>query len=123
MRKRIMIIEEDMVELNKLSLLLDLKGYEVCPVHQSYKILTEISRCRPDLILMDSVLGTMNTMAVSRVLQSLDTVKDIPLMMILGKDYDQYTYACKGLENLYKKDVKTTDLDHFLHDIDLKLAS
>lgn len=120
MSKRIMIIDEDLMELNRLSELLGCQGYDVCPLHRSYKVFTEISRCRPDLILLDSMLSEMDSMLVSRAIQAIDTVKDIPLMLISGKDYNNYTYAFKPQDRL---SIKTADATSLLKDIELKLAS
>jgi len=123
MSKRIMIIDEDVMELNRLSQILGCQGYDVCPLYRSYKVFNEISRCHPDLILMDSMLSEMDSMTVSRALNAIDTVKDIPLMMISGKDYNNYTYAFRQQENLNMSNVKTADIYSLLKDIELQLAS
>ncbi|WP_345948022.1 MULTISPECIES: hypothetical protein [unclassified Mucilaginibacter] len=123
MSKRILIVDEDLIELNQLSLMLDSRGYEVCPLHQSYKILNEISRCKPDFILMDTMFSEMDSMVVSRALGVIETVKDIPLMLILGKDYNHYTYSLKPYGNANGNSVKTTDLDTLIENINLRLAS
>jgi len=123
MSKRIMIIDEDLMELNMLSQILDCKGYDVCPLSRSYKVLTAISKCRPDLILLDSMLSEMDSMVLSRAIKSIDTVKEIPLMLISGKNHDNYTYAFKPLGVLNSSMVKTADINSLLRDIELKLAS
>ncbi|MDT3402539.1 response regulator [Mucilaginibacter terrae] len=121
MAKRIMIIDEDVVELNRLSLLLGCKGYDVCPLHRSYKVFSEISKCHPDLILIDSMLTEMDSMVVSRALKAIDTVKDIPLLLISGKNYNNYTYPFKSQET--KEPVVATGINALIKDIELKLAS
>jgi PleD family two-component response regulator len=122
MSKRIMIIDEDLMELNRLSEILGCSGYDVCPLHRSYKVFSEISKCHPDLILLDSMISEMDSMLVSRALKTIDSVKDIPLMMISGKDYNHYTYAFKPQERLNKGTAKTADINSLLKDIELKLA-
>ncbi len=122
MSKRIMIIDEDVMELNRLSQILGIEGYDVCALHRSYKVFTEISKCHPDLILLDSMISEMDSMVVSRALKAIDTAKNIPLMMISGKDYNNYTYAFRP-QNNNNSTVKTADIKSLLKDIELKLAS
>ncbi len=123
MAKRIMIIEDDIIELNRLSLLLDLKGFEVCPLNHSYRFLTEVAKCNPDLILLDSTLQEMDSTLVTRTLKSLDAVRDIPLLLIAGKDYESYTYAYNTPENGNLESIKTADIYSLINDIELKMAS
>lgn len=123
MSKRIMIIDEDVMELNRLSQILGCRGYDVCPLQRSYKVFTEISKCRPDLILLDSMLTEMDSVVLSRALNSLDTAKNIPLMMISGKNYNSYTYAFKYNDLSNGNAIKTADIHSLLKDIEIKLAS
>jgi len=123
MSKRIMIIDEDLMELNRLSQILDCRGYDVCPLSRSYKVFTEISKCHPDLILVDTMLTGMDSMVLSRAIKAIDTVKEIPLMLICGKNYDNYTYAFKPQDTLNSSIVKTADINSLLKDIEIKLAS
>lgn len=123
MAKRIMIIEDDVMELNRLSLLLDLKGFEVCPLNHSYRFLTEVTKCNPDLILLDSTLTEIDSTLVTRTLKSLDPVCNIPLMLIAGKDHENYTYAYNTSENGNMEGIKTADIYSLIKDIELKMAS
>jgi PleD family two-component response regulator len=123
MAKRIMIIEDDVIELNRLSLLLDLKGFEVCPLNHSYRFLTEVAKCNPDLILLDSVLSEIDSTLITRTLKSLDPVRNIPLVLIAGKDYENYTFAYNTPEKGNLEELKTADLNSLIRDIELKMAS
>lgn len=123
MAKRIMIIEDDVIELNRLSLLLDLKGFEVCPLSHSYRFLTEVAKCNPDLILLDSALQEMDSTLVTRALKSLDTVSDIPLLLIDAKDHENYTYAYNTRNNGSLEHIKTSDIYSLINDIELRIAS
>jgi len=123
MSKCIMIIDEDLMELNRLSQILDCQGYDVCPLSRSYKVFTAISSCHPDLILVDSMLTEMDSMVLSRAIKAIDTIKEIPLMLISGKDYNNYTYAFKPQDMLQSSMVKTADIHSLLKDIEVKLAS
>ena len=118
-----MIIDEDVMELNRLSQILDCQGYDVCPLSRSYKVFTEISKCHPDLILVDSMLSGMDSMVLSRAIKAIDTIKEIPLMMISGKNYNNYSYAFRPQETLNSNMIKTADINSLLKDIELKLAS
>jgi len=118
-----MIIEDDVVELNRLSLLLDLKGFEVCPINHSYRFVTEITKCNPDLILLDSMLMEIDSTIIANTLKSLDVIRNIPLVLIAGKDYENYTYAYNSPENGNVEAIKTADIYSLINDIELKMAS
>jgi|GEM_PF-2936509 len=123
MSKRIMIIDEDVMELNRLSLILGCKGYDVCSLHRSYKVFSEISKCRPDIILMDTMLTEMDSMVVTRALKAIDSAKDIPLMLISGKDYNNYSMPFRNPEVLPDTSVAANGINALIQDIELKLAS
>lgn len=123
MSKRIMIIDEDLMELNRLSQILDCQGYDVCALSRSYKVFTAISKCQPDLILVDSMLKDMDSAVLSRAIKACNTVKEIPLMLISGKNYNNYTCTIKAQEASNSSMVKTADINSLLKDIELKLAS
>jgi PleD family two-component response regulator len=123
MSKRILIIDEDIVELNRLSQILGCQGYDVCPLSRSYKVFTEITRCQPDLILLDSKNTEMNSYTVSRALKAIDAAKDIPLMLISGKTAHSANYASKQQEDKQEIVIETNDIDCLLKDIRLRLAS
>lgn len=123
MSKRIMIVDEDLMELNRLSQILGCRGYDVCPLSRSYKIFTAISSCHPDLILVDSMLTGMDSAVLSRAIKAIDTVKEIPLMLISGKNYNNYCYDYQSHGNLDSDTDKTADINSLLKDIELKLAS
>ncbi|UEG52231.1 hypothetical protein LLH06_14785 [Mucilaginibacter daejeonensis] len=121
MKKKIMIIEEDVIELNRLSLLLGFRGYEVCPLHRSYKVFTEITRCEPDIILLDAELSSMDSAVVSRALSTMNQTRDIPVVMIAveqGEENITYCIRKKG-HNLTRRG----DLDVMLDDLGLAMAS
>jgi len=123
MGKRIMIIEDDIVELNRLSLLLDLKGFDVCPLNHSYRFLTEVIKCNPDLILLDSMLAEIDSNLIAHTLKSSDAVRNIPVVLVAGKDHEIYTYAYKSSGNGNLEDIKTSDIYSLINDIELKMAS
>lgn len=123
MSKRVMIIDEDVMELNRLSLMLGCKGYEVCALHRSYKVFSEISKCRPDIILMDSMLTEMDSMVVSRALKAIDAAKDIPLMLISGKNYNNYSLPFRSPDTLPNDAALTKGINALIQDIEVKLAS
>jgi PleD family two-component response regulator len=118
-----MIVDEDVVELNRLSLILGFKGYEVYPLHHSYKVFTEITRFRPDMILLNSQLNNMNSHAVSRALKSIVSSKNIPLVLISTiQGEENFTYSVRK-NDVFGSRLKTGDLDVVLWDLELDRAS
>ncbi|MBS7565036.1 response regulator [Mucilaginibacter sp. Bleaf8] len=116
MSKRILLVEEDLIELNMLSQLLTCKGYEVCTLSRSDKLFNEIPKCHPDLILLDKGLKTIDSGVLSRALKAIDTVSNIPVMVISGRSYT-------NVNTIIGRSSAVPDIDALVNEIEHQLAA
>lgn len=114
MRKKILLVEEDVIELNMLSHLLTCKGYEVCALSRSDKLFYEIPKCDPDLILLDDGLKMIDSGVLSRALRALEEINRIPVMVISGKTYISSEFVTGDEKVIYGIDILAKEIEYQL---------
>ena len=83
MSKTILLVDDDPDFLEQNRLLLEANGYAVRTAASGRECLAEVEDCRPDLIILDMVMGERTEgFDVSRELRNSEYTKGIPLVMI-----------------------------------------
>ena len=83
MSKTILLVDDDPDFLEQNRLLLEANGYAVRTAASGRECLEEVEDCRPDLIILDMVMGQRTEgFDVSRELRNSEYTKGIPLVMI-----------------------------------------
>lgn len=91
MSKRVLIVEDNELNMKLFHDLLDAHGYETLQTRDGMEAL-EIARSeRPDLILMDIQLSEVSGLEVTKWLKEDDTLKQIPVVAVTA-------FAMKGDE-------------------------
>lgn len=80
----ILIVDDEINNLNSLSKILKLKGYEVRAVASGKLALEAIKSKKPNLILMDIKMPEMTGFEVCEILKNDIEYKDIPIIFISG---------------------------------------
>ncbi|HUO50004.1 MAG TPA: response regulator [Candidatus Paceibacterota bacterium] len=81
-KKKILLIEDDAFLGDVLSQKLKLEGYDVQLERDGAQGLKEIINKKPDLILLDLLLPTMNGYEILAAKQADDSIKNIPVIII-----------------------------------------
>jgi CheY-like chemotaxis protein len=83
MSKTILLVDDDPDFLEQNRMLLEANGYAVRTAASGRECLDEVEDCRPDLIILDMVMGERTEgFDVSRELRNSEYTKGIPLVMI-----------------------------------------
>lgn len=83
MSTTILLVDDDPDFLEQNRLLLEANGYAVRTAASGRECLDEVEDCRPDLIILDMVMGDRTEgFDVSRELRNSEYTKGIPLVMI-----------------------------------------
>ena len=87
--KRILIVEDDFMNMRLTQHILEGEGYTVFKAATAHDALTQVETILPDLILMDVQLPDMDGMTVVRMFRENKVTKDIIILALTA-------YAMKG---------------------------
>jgi len=89
MKRKVLIIEDDIALYNMYSTELSLKGYEVLNVSDGSKAFEEAKKEKPDLVLLDVMLPQKNGLAILEELKSNEDTRDIRVVMLTNYGTDE----------------------------------
>jgi two-component system cell cycle response regulator DivK len=89
MSKKILVVEDNDRNRRLLKILLQARGYEVMEASTGKEALEYLDNQKPDLILMDIQLPSMDGLALTKQIKSNEKTKDIPIVAVTA-------YAMKG---------------------------
>jgi two-component system, cell cycle response regulator DivK len=96
-RKRILVVEDNQINLALLKQLLEVHGYEILETPEGLEAIDIARDEQPDLILMDIRLSDICGLEVTRLLKQDDQTKTIPIIAITALATPEYEK--KGLES------------------------
>jgi DNA-binding response OmpR family regulator len=82
--KKILVVDDDDDVLETIQLILEIGGYDVEPLNNAELIFERLEDSKPDLILLDIVLGKIDGRALCSQIKSHKDTKDIPILMMSG---------------------------------------
>ncbi|MBU1726302.1 MAG: response regulator [Candidatus Omnitrophica bacterium] len=86
MQKKILIVDDDREILEIVERILELKGYTIFTALNGEEALRKVEGASPDLIILDLVLPLVSGEQVCRKIKRNPKTKDIPIIMLTGKD-------------------------------------
>lgn len=89
MSKKILVVEDNDRNRRLLKILLRARGYEVVEASTGKEALEYLEAQKPDLILMDIQLPSMDGLTLTKQIKSDEKTKDIPVVAVTA-------YAMKG---------------------------
>src|SRR6267378_2313722 len=96
-RKRILVVEDNQINLALLKQLLEVHGYEILETPEGLQAIDIARDEQPDLILMDIGLPDICGLDVTRRLKQDDKTKTIPIIAVTALATPEYEK--KGLES------------------------
>ena len=91
MKKTILIVEDDELNMRLFNDLLQAHGYDTLQTGDGWDAIALTKEHKPDLILMDIQLPTINGLEVAREIKSDEGLTDIPIIAVTA-------FASKGVE-------------------------
>ncbi len=91
MTKRVLIVEDNELNMKLFHDLLDAHGYDTLQTSDGMEALSMAREHRPDLILMDIQLPEVSGLEVTKWIKEDDALKDIPIVAVTA-------FAMKGDE-------------------------
>ncbi len=107
MKTKVLIVEDSPVQAQKLRLALEEEGWEVCWAADGQDGLTMAKRERPDVVVLDIQLPTLNGFQVARALKADPGTAEIPIIMLTTRDgaMDALTGLESGAVDYVPKDA------------------
>src|SRR3546814_3731035 len=106
MAKRVLVVEDNELNLKLFCDLLKAHGYETVPTRDGREVLELVRAERPDLIVMDIQLPHVSGLDVIRSLKSEDELKTIPVLAVTA-------FAGKGDDDR-RSDEHTSELQSLM---------
>lgn len=80
--KKILVVDDEIDILEPLSLILSSSNFQVETVSEGNKILSTVSKFKPDIILLDVLISGTDGREVCKELKKVKSTKDIPVLII-----------------------------------------
>ncbi len=85
-RNKILIAEDSSDTRKLIVAVLSRKGYAVLEAKDGLEALSQLNNERPDLVMLDIVMPRMDGYKVLSIMKDSVTFKDIPVVIVTGKD-------------------------------------
>ncbi|MDQ8054272.1 MAG: response regulator [Pedobacter sp.] len=82
--KKILVVDDDDDVLETIQLILEIGGYDVEPLNDAEEVFKRIDEFKPDLILLDVVLGKIDGRVICSQIKCHVDTKNIPILMMSG---------------------------------------
>lgn len=112
MKKFILIIEDNPLNVKLMRDLLQAKGYKTKEVETAEEGIDAARKEKPDLIIMDIELPGMSGLEATRILKSGTVTKNIPVVAVTAYAMkgDREKALAAGCDNYISKPVEIKDL-------------
>jgi len=89
MKKKILIIDDEVDLVDLVKMRLEFKDYYVLPLYTSARAMEVTKREKPDLILLDVMMPDKDGYEVSKELKSDPETRDIPVILFTAKSEER----------------------------------
>lgn len=111
--------DNDIVDIIKI--ILEDEGYEVSTLTNGREVMQTISLQRPDLILLDVMLGGIDGRDICRAIKGDVLLQDIPIVMISASHNLHNLLSEEGSPNDFI--AKPFDIDHLIKKVNDQFAA
>jgi len=113
MKARILVVDDDASILRVVSVTLSRAGHEVFTAQSGREALEQVNEIRPDLIILDANLPSMDGYQVCRRLRGRPASAHLPIMMLTAHDTLEPRIECfeAGTDDFMVKPFHPTELE------------
>jgi DNA-binding response OmpR family regulator len=110
MAKKILFADDDANLMEVLLLRFKAAGYEAAGAYDGDEALIKMRAEKPDLVVMDITMPRMNGYALVREMKSDQNLKNIPVIILSGKDSMEDIFKIEGVGAYLVKPFEFDDL-------------
>ena|ERR1700761_4678355 len=111
MKKKVLIIEDEPVIAEMMSILLEVEGYKVISLADTARARQKLHAKEIDLVMLDLKLSGEDGQSMCRYIKSQDDLKHIPVVLVSANDDLEHIKADCEADDFIRKPF---DLDHFI---------
>jgi DNA-binding response OmpR family regulator len=121
MSRKILAVDDDNDIVDIIKIILEEEGYEVSTLTSGKNVFNVISSLRPDLILLDVMLGGMDGREICKAIKAHSLFKSIPVVMISASHNLQNLLKLPGSPNDFLS--KPFDIDSLISKVKAQFAA
>jgi DNA-binding response OmpR family regulator len=112
MPEKILIVDDDLETLRLVGLMLQRQGYDIVAANNGSQALNQVSKEKPDLIILDVMMPDIDGYQVTRQLRSSPETQYIPILMFTAKNQvdDKVTGYEAGVDDFVSKPIHPAEL-------------
>jgi len=118
---KILAVDDDRDIVDVIQIILEDEGYEVSTLTSGIDVLSAIASIRPDLILLDVMLGGIDGRDICRQIKTHEIFKNIPVVMISASHNLQSLLRLPDSPNDFI--AKPFDIDSLVKTVKAQLAA
>ena len=80
--KRILVVEDNLMNMELFEAILSMDGYDVCCVYDAEEALRIVKTIKPDVVLLDIALPGLDGLSALRFLRADDDTRDLPVIIV-----------------------------------------
>jgi CheY-like chemotaxis protein len=121
--RRILAVDDNVDILEVLKLVFEDSGYQIDTLANGHQVFEKIKEQKPDVILLDIMLGDMDGRELCQELKSNFETNDIPVILISASHNvtDTLSYNQQGGPNAFI--AKPFDITHLINTVERQLAA
>ncbi|PIQ86695.1 MAG: two-component system response regulator [Candidatus Omnitrophica bacterium CG11_big_fil_rev_8_21_14_0_20_45_26] len=108
--KKILVVEDDPDLRELLKMRLEANHYEVVLAENGEDGLTKAETEKPDLIMLDVMMPTLDGYTMSQDLGSNEHLRHIPLIVMTGKQYMEELFQSGQVKAFFTKPIDTKEV-------------
>ena len=119
MKKNVLVIEDEPIIAEMMSILLEIDGYKVTSLADTARARQKLHQKEVDLVMLDLGLKGENGQSMCAYIKGQDDLKHIPVILVsANSDLEQIKTDCGADDHI----AKPFDLNHFMEKVRLHSA-
>jgi len=103
MPKKILIVDDQKEMVEAMKMRFENDGFEVVEAYNGEECIQKAKEELPDLIIMDVAMPGMDGYEAVREMKKEETIKNIPIFMLTGKDQMEDIFRMEGVQEYIVK--------------------
>lgn len=110
MKKKILIVDDDLAILEVIKIILEENNYEVAAISDAFLVQNAIEKLQPDIILLDIWMSGFDGRDIVKELKTKENTKNIPILLVSANNDTEKIAKEAGADGFLAKPFDINDL-------------